>query len=197
MIDSLGWSAAPPAGWTRVQGASLDAIRADLRQSPGATEVAACWALAEPGALPRIVVTTAPGEIRGYAAARTLIDSLGGDATTGEPARFSLRSGLASFDGEVLVLTEGMVGANGVVQLVAYCREPDLAETTSELLKVAESSAFTKDHKLAEGSSGGSSNRVIGWGVRGAVIGAMVAVVIFGVRMLRAIWQPAAESSDG
>lgn len=196
-IDAIGWSAVPPGGWTRVQGAALDAIRADLRQGPGAAEVAACWARSEPGALPRIVVTTTQGEIAGYEAARSLIESLGGDATTGELARFSLRAGLASFDGEVLVLTEGMVGSHGVVQLVAYCREPDLAETTGVLVGMAESSAFAKGHELAEGNSGSSSSRVVGWGVRGAVIGAMIAVIVFGVRMLRAMWLPAAESSDG
>lgn len=192
--EAMGWSCAISKGWSRVEGTTLETIRSDLKQGPGSADIEACWALRNAGGLPRIVLSVVPGEITSRAEAEVLVRSLSAGSSTEnsadqDPTRLSARSGLASFDGEVFVLTEGMVGAHGLVQLVGYTRTEDRDAVEAALLAMIDSAKFERDARVPAAART-PTNRLLDWGVRGAVIGAMVAVVIFGIRMLRAMWAP-------
>lgn len=189
--DAMGWSCVPPEGWSRVEGTTLESIRSDLLQGPGGANIEACWAMGAAGSLPRIVLTITPGEITSIGAAEELVHSFTEGTTLDDPTRLSARSGLASLGGEVIVLTEGMVGAHGLIQLVAYTRADSVAEVEQDLLDMIESAKFETGAKVPD-TPAAAPNRLVDWGIRGAVIGAMLAVVIFGVRMLRAMWAPTA-----
>ncbi len=197
VLEDFGWSCVAPEGWIRVEGTELEAIRSDLRQGPGTGAVEACWAMRQAGALPRILVTTSPAEIASRAQALALLQDLGAARPNGDELTFSRTSGLASMDGEVEVLTEGMVGARGVVQIVAFARHADLPATKMAMASMAASASFATEAQVPrEASSQSSSSRLVNWGIRGAVIGAMLAVIAFGVRMLRALWRPSSHQTE-
>ncbi len=190
--DAMGWSCAPPEGWSRVVGTTLESIRSDLLRGPGGARIEACWAMGAAGSLPRIVLTITPGEITSIEAAKELVRSLAEGTALDDPTRLSARSGLASLGGEVIVLTEGMVGSHGLIQLVAYTRVESVDAVEQILLDMIESAKFEEGASVVE-TPPPPPNRMVDWGIRGAVIGAMLAVIIFGIRMLRAMWAPAAD----
>lgn len=232
-VEPMGWSFVPPSGWTVIDTRTLTEIERDLRMVSPTTTLHAGYALREQGALPRLLVSGHEMRLGTRQAAADFVQSLGAHDSelSGHDLTFSSSTSLPHGMSDVLVLTEGFVGANGVVMLVVYTREEDVAVAREALaaaaltgqfdasarLKSAESSAAksnpTDDVVQPESGAGvaqtpaaepkdaaqpvqpvGKWTRVGQWGLRGAVVGAMVAVILFGLRFLRVIWTTGSET---
>jgi hypothetical protein len=206
-IADMGWSFEPATGWTQIDRRTLSEIEDDLRYALGSAQVRAGLALRDQGALPRLLVNVYPMELGSVSAARALIESLsepsGDESDTS--LEFSSRSSMAHAAGEVFILSHGWAGANGLVQVVVYTRQDDLAAAQEALDLAVRTAAFEAEAQItaqsspldqAQEGSRTSSNRMVSWGVRGAIIGAMVAVIVFGIRFLRAMWAPTPPESE-
>jgi hypothetical protein len=228
-VEPMGWSFLPPVGWTVIETKTLTEIERDLRMVSPTTTLYAGYALREQGALPRLLVSVHELRLGTRQAAADFVQSLGAHDSelSGDDLTFSSSTSLPHGMSDVLVLTEGFVGANGVVMLVVYTREEDVAVAREALaaaavtgefaagarLKPAEDSNPTDDVVQPESAAGEAMapvaeskdaaqqiqpvskwTRVGQWGLRGAIVGAMIAVILFGLRFLRVIWTTGSEN---
>lgn len=207
-LEDMGWSCEPPPGWSAIDRRTLNEIGDDLRYALGSAQVRAGYALREPGALPRMLINIYPVELVSHEAAQSLMASLGGSGDLGDGGRleFSARSSMAHEAGEVFVLSHGWAGARGLVQVVVYSREPDMESSLAALEHAVLTARLDDDARVpadqppvntAASPSQSQGSRLVGWAVRGAIIGAMVAVILFGIRFLRAMWAPGSAPPEG